>query len=292
MTTTALPSGLAGLARIEARRFARHPLFLVGVGLLVVTLVMEVMADPVNPGQMANPIYPAMLLGVFGLVVAARLTRTSSRSLETLGAPPVPERTRTLALALACLVPAAVAAVWTAFSLIWFAAHPPVPEAWWFDTLPASHIVAYHLGAAVVAAYGGPVLGVVIGRWIRWSGAPIVAAVLLVAVTIMGSGIVEAIRPVRQLFPWTMWYGGDDGAGADWYYRGNPAWWLLYVVALSVVGVIAALLHDRDLPRRGLLLAGAAVLAVGLAFSVLSMTTGPREDRLSPAVLHPEQLQR
>jgi hypothetical protein len=131
---------------------------------------------------------------------------------------------------------------------------------------------------------------VVIGRWIRWSGAALVAAVLLVAVTVVGSGISEAVRPWRQIFPWTAWYGGDNGAGADTYYPGNPIWWLVYVVCLCAVGVVAALLHDREQPRRALLVAGAVILAIGLAASVLSMTTGPQETRVSPPTLHPEQV--
>ena len=102
MTTTATRasspassrSAVGPLAVLEARRFARHPLFLVGVALLVLSTAPELFADPVNVGLMGQPIVPAMTLGVFGLVVAARLTRSSQRSLETLGAHPVPERSR------------------------------------------------------------------------------------------------------------------------------------------------------------------------------------------------------
>jgi hypothetical protein len=298
MTTTATRasspassrSAVGPLAVLEARRFARHPLFLVGVALLVLSTAPELFADPVNVGLMGQPIVPAMTLGVFGLVVAARLTRSSQRSLETLGAHPVPERSRSAALALACLVPAAVALVWTVVMLAFFSANPPVPQAWWFDTLPPADIVSYYLAGAVVAAYGGSMLGVVIGRWVRWSGAPLVAAVLLVTVTIPGSGIVEAFRPYREVMPWTAWYGGDNGAGADLYYEGNPRWWLAYTVCLCLLGVLAALLHDRDLPRRRLVVVGALVAAVALATSVAAMTTGPQETRISPPVLHPEQV--
>ena len=227
---------LRQLALADGRRFARHPLFLVGVALLVLSTAPELFADPVNVGLMGQPIVPAMTLGVFGLVVAARLTRSSQRSLETLGAHPVPERSRSAALALACLVPAAVALVWTVVMLAFFSANPPVPQAWWFHTLPPADIVSYYLAGAVVAAYGGSMLGVVIGRWVRWSGAPLVAAVLLVTVTIPGSGIVEAFRPYREVMPWTAWYGGDNGAGADLYYEGNPRWWLAYTVCLCLLG--------------------------------------------------------
>jgi hypothetical protein len=288
--TASTGPALKSLAVLEAKRFARHPLFLVGVVLLALSTVPEFFADPVNVALMGQPIVAAMTLGVFGLIVAARLTQSSQRSLDSLGAHPVPERTRTAALAVACLVPAAVALVWTGVMLAYFSANPPIPEAWWFDTLPAADIVSLYLAGAVIAAYGGSVLGVLLGRWVRWPGAPLVAAVLLVVVTIPGSGIVEAFRPYRQVMPWTAWYGGDNGAGADLYYQGNPRWWLAYTICLCVLGVIAALLHDRDLPRRRLVVVGAVVGALAAAFCIAAMTTGPQETRISPPVVHPEQV--
>ena len=288
--TASTGPALKSLAVLEAKRFARHPLFLVGVVLLALSTVPEFFADPVNVALMGQPIVAAMTLGVFGLIVAARLTQSSQRSLDSLGAHPVPERTRTAALAVACLVPAAVALVWTGVMLAYFSANPPIPEAWWFDTLPAADIVSLYLAGAVIAAYGGSVLGVMLGRWVRWPGAPLVAAVLLVVVTIPGSGIVEAFRPYRQVMPWTAWYGGDNGAGADLYYQGNPRWWLAYTICLCVLGVIAALLRDRDLPRRRLVVVGAVVGALAAAFCIAAMTTGPQETRISPPVVHPEQV--
>ena len=278
------------LGVLEAKRFARHPLFLLGVALTVVATVGIVRSDPVDIGLMGQPIVPAMTLGVFGLIVADRVTRSTAPLLHELGGTPVPERTRTAALAVACLVPAAAASVWTVFMLTYFWANRPVPQAWWYDTLPTGDIVSFYVAATVVAAYGGSILGVVIGRWVRWSGAPLVAAVLLVAVTIPGSGIVEGFRPYRQIMPWTVWYGGDNGAGADYYFPGSPRWWLAYTVCLCVLGVLGALLHDRGQPRRRLLATGAVVGVIGLCFSFAAMTTGVQETRISPPVLYPEQL--
>jgi len=281
---------LWALATMESRRFARHPLFLLGVALTALATVSYVLTDPVDVGLMAQPILPAFTLGVFGLVVADRLTRSTAPILDELGGTPVPERTRTAALAVACLVPVAVASVWTVFMLTYFWSNRPVPQAWWYDTLPAGDIISFYVAAAVVAAYGGSILGVVIGRWVHWPGAPLVAAVLLVAVTIPGSGIVEGFRPYRQIMPWTTWYGGDNGAGADYYYPGNPRWWLAYTICLCILGVLAALLHDRDQPRRRPITTGVVTGLVALGLCAASMTTGPQETRISPPVLHPEQV--
>lgn len=284
-------STLLTLAGLEARRFARHPLFLVGVALLALTAVIHAAESPPEVGLHGLTIEPAMALGIFGLVVAARLTRTSARTLDAFGGTPVPERTRTAALLLACLVPAAVGLAWTVFFLTYFSANRPVPQSWWFDTLPASEIITYFVAASVVAAYGGPALGVVIGRWVRWSGAPLVAAVLLVVATMVaGSGIIEEIREYRQVMPWTGWYGADNGAGADIFYPGNPHWWLVYTVCLCVLAVVAALWHDRDLGRRRLRTVAVVAALVAVTATTLSITTGVQETRLSPPVLYPEQV--
>jgi len=248
------------------------------------------MGRPVDIGLMAQPIVPAMTLGVFGLIVADRLTRSTAPTLDELGGAPVPERSRTAALAIACFVPVVVAALWATFMLTYFNLNRPVPQAWWYGTLPAGDVIAYYVAASVVAAYGGSILGVVSGRWLGWPGSPLVAAVLLVAVTIPFSGIVEVPRPVREIWPWTAWYGGDDGAGADTNYQGNPRWWLGYTLCLCVLGVIAALLRARDQPRRRLVFVAVVVGAVALGLSVASMTTGPQQSRVSPPVLHLEQV--
>ncbi|MDX6738752.1 hypothetical protein [Actinocorallia sp. A-T 12471] len=287
-TSTASP--LRSLALLEARRYARHPLFLVGLGLLLLATVASALQDPVPADLLTQPLVPAMTLGVFGLVVAARLTRSAQDSLDTLGASPVPERTRTAALLLACLVPAAVGLVWTVFTLLWYAANRPSPDAWWYDTLPARDVVGYLLAAGAVASYGGPVLGVVVARWLRWAGAPIVAAVGLIAVTIAGQGIIEPLRTVRTVMPWTHWYGGDNGAGADYYYQGDPSWWLAYTLCLCGLGALAALCHDRTARTRGLVLCAAVLAAAAVATTTLAMVAGPQETRLSPATLHPEQV--
>ncbi|MCD0448013.1 hypothetical protein LO762_02200 [Actinocorallia sp. API 0066] len=288
--TTTTRSASRTLARLEAARYARHPLFLVGLALLLLATVVSSLEDPVPVDLLSYPLVPAMTLGVFGLVVAARLTRSVDDSLETLGGSPVPESTRTAALALACLVPAAVGLAWTAYTLVFHAFNRPVPDAWWYDTLPTAHVVGYYLGAAAIASYGGPILGVVIARWVRWAGAPIVAAVGLVAVTIAGQGIIEPLRTVRTVLPWTHWYGGDNGAGADYHYQGNPLWWAVYTLCLCGLGVLLALFHDKAARTRGLVLCAALLAVAALTATTLAMVTGPQETRLSPPTLHPAQV--
>ena len=66
---------LLALARADARRYARHPLFLVPCAILVVIVVANVIQ---RKGGGTNPLVDTMtiafFLGVFGFVVAHRLT--------------------------------------------------------------------------------------------------------------------------------------------------------------------------------------------------------------------------
>lgn len=118
MSTVALEHGpatapgtartLRQLATLETRRFARHPLFLIGVLLTVAASLGG--AEPTT-STFLLVIVPAAGLGVLGLVAMAGLARTSRTLSRSAGAAPVPERTQTAALALACLLPFAVGVV-------------------------------------------------------------------------------------------------------------------------------------------------------------------------------------
>src|SRR5215210_2721795 len=120
MSTVALEPGpatapgsarsLRQLAALETRRYARHPLFLVGVALTVAASLGG--AEPTT-STFLLVIAPAAGLGVLGLVAMAGLARTSRTLSRSAGAPPVPERTQTAALALACLLPFTVGVVWS-----------------------------------------------------------------------------------------------------------------------------------------------------------------------------------
>jgi hypothetical protein len=97
---------LGVLARIEAVRFARHPLFLAGVAACAVPTAF--MANDATSDVLGGDgFFPALLVGVVSMVVAYQLTRSTRRSAEALDAVPTAAPTRTAALCLACLVPAA-----------------------------------------------------------------------------------------------------------------------------------------------------------------------------------------
>ena len=89
----------------------------------------------------------AFLLGVFGFVVAHRLTTSLRRTRELAGTVPVDQQTRTLSLCLACLVPAAAGLRAPVYMLVANAIWPPdgIPPSapvTWFGDYPAIDVLA------------------------------------------------------------------------------------------------------------------------------------------------------
>jgi ABC-type branched-subunit amino acid transport system permease subunit len=110
-------------------------------------------------------------------------------------------------------------------------------------------------------------------------------AVLLVMATIVMQGVIEPLRYVRVFMPFT-WFGGPNGIDGDperWMIMtGSPQWYCLYLVALCVLGVLVAALHDREQPRGTLLKAAGATAVVAVALGSLSMTMGAQEELVNP----------
>ncbi len=253
---------LRTLAATEARRFARHPLFLAGVALLVWATVTTLGDLTDASGDLA--VVPAFFLGVPGVLVGHSLTRSLSRSADAVRAAPADGVVRTAALALACLVPGAVALAWLVWVWVALAA----------SDLPAPVGPGRQLGmlaTGVVAAVGGPLVGVLVGRWTRFPGAGLLAAVVLTGWTLactLGL-LMEASRwgtLVHLNAPFATWTSADGPDAAPWLAGGSPWWYVAYQVALCGLAATAAMVHEATGTRRTRLwrvLAVLAVLAVG-----------------------------
>ena len=85
--------------------------------------------------------------------------------------------------------------------------------------------------------------------------------------------------------PWT-YFGGPYGVDGDpqrWVIlTGSPFWYCVYLVALCAIGVLIALLHDREQPRLPLLRVLVVLGVVAVVLFVLSMTTGVQEVMVNP----------
>lgn len=288
MTTTALPSAtmaqinptstLLTLARADARRFARHPLFIFGAGFLGVLGVVALFQPSTGPSPMAGTVLIAFFLGVFGFVVAHRLTTSLRRSGDLVGTLPVGDRQRTAALCLACLVPTAVATLVVVYMLIEGAVWPPEgipaskPVAWFADE-PDLDILAALIAMGPVAALGGPLLGVAVARWAPFRGSALVGVVLLVFGTAMPS---EAASPWRAIPPWSVLadeFVDENGRlnSSSMVPDVSPEWYLGYALCLCGLAVVAALLRD-PVNRRPLVWTGVGLTLAAIGCFALTVS--------------------
>jgi hypothetical protein len=277
---------LRTLAGVEARRYARHPLFLIGVALMVWVMVSitKGLADGTGDAQILlvsdGTTVPAFFLGVLGVFVGHRLTRSMARSSEAVEASPADGVTRTAALCLACLVPGAVAMVWLAWNYVAMAVWPGP-----YSAAISSTNHAAMLSAGVVYAVGGPLFGVMVGRWTRFPGAGLVAAVVLVGWALLGTfGLLMSASRIGTLVhlnaPFTTWVSSDSSSNAvSWVAGGAPGWYLAYVTLLCGVAASAAMLHEARGAQRSRLVRIWAVL-LGLALVALALAAAADPARI------------
>jgi hypothetical protein len=266
---------LRSLGWLEARRYARHRLFLAGAALVVVATAAS--TDPGDPWG-GTQIGPAFLLGVLGVLVGFDLTRSAQRAEEVVGATPVGTVVRAAAHCLACLVPAAAAVVWLAGQLVVYAARPPTGG--WHPAVSGATVLAELLAGGVVAAAGGPLVGVLVGRWTRFPGAGLLAAAALLGWSLLSTyGLAMPASRWSTLLnlhaPYAQWVS-SDGPGEDhmWLSAGSPWWHLAYVTTLCGLAATAAMLPGATGPHRARL-AGVLALLGALALAGLALAVAP-----------------
>lgn len=289
MTTTAVVSPsptrsvLARLALLETRRYARHPLFLLGAA---ATLALTFFG-PVEgrTGVYFDQIVPAAALGVLGLVAMAGMARNASTLHRSAGVAPVPERVQTGALALACLLPFGIGLVWFAGTVIKGWDYVPPADGFPFGGMTASWKLAILFGEGAMATLGGPLLGLFIGRWWPRRGVAPIAAVLLVSAVIVMQGLFEPLRFVRVFMPFT-YFGGQVGIEGDenrmLVFTGSPQWWVAYLACLCGLAVVGALWHDPGARTARLRALGIGLLAAALVTCLLAMFTGVPTELVNP----------
>lgn len=272
------PRPVLALARIETGRLLRHPAFLVGLAAFVWFFANAVFISPEPDLRNLSETWAVLVgffLGLAGFVAMHRLTRSTGRSRDVVDAAPLDEPTRTLALCLITLVPFAIAVV--SGVVAWAAWDPTAPAdpARDYTTLTRVEIWSFH-ATVLLAALGGPLLGIAVARWWRWPMAGTVVAIGLVAWSVStGMFTTSFVRTLHHLAgPFSLMLTGADSE-QTFRQAGSWAWHVPYVVCLCALAAEAALLHGATGRRRTLLLrAGWATLAVALVLLVVSATTG------------------
>jgi hypothetical protein len=258
---------LAQLAWVHARRYAKHPLFLIGLAIALGYTIWDIVDNPnFDPNRDGGlHFYSAFLIGVLGVIVAYRLTRTEDRALALLPSAPTSKTTRTLALCLACLVPAVAGAVVLMVAVVGWQVSEPTYLQVWADAMPTAEFVAWAFTSTVVACLGGPLLGVAVGRWWPFPGAGVVAAILLVVVATGPNLIIDAADysdsiSMLQRFswlisPWIVWLNiaasaefAADGTPLEPLLKGpgSPVGHLIFTIGLCGLVVWAAVTKNAE----------------------------------------------
>ena len=208
------------------------------------------------------------------------------------------ERERTYALACAAVVPFTAGLAFFVWAVREYHVHPPQDYTVPFGPVGDGWVYAMLFAIGTLCTLGGPILGLVVGRWLHFRGAAILTSVALILLTIVFQGLVEPLRTVRVFWPWTYFGGpfGDEGDPERWLiFTGSPQWYCLYLVALCALGVVVAALHDRESPRAGLARLAGVLAVVAVVLGTISMVSGPEEQgtrcparapRSSPVVRH------
>ncbi|RYP83189.1 hypothetical protein EKO23_19865 [Nocardioides guangzhouensis] len=272
---------LLALARADARRYVRHPLFVLPCAVVLVMVVASVVQ---RDGGGTDPMFGTMMIafffGVFGFLVAHRLTNSMLRTRELAGVLPVGRQVRTLSLCLACLVSAAAGTATVGFMLVTAAFWPPdgepssLPVAW-FGDYPASTVLPALIAMGPVAALGGPLLGVVVARWMPFRGSGLLGVVVLVVATAIPASDSRG-SDIRLASAWPVLM--DEHVDPDTeqiisttFVPGiTPGWALGWVLCLCGLAVVAALLRDPQ-HRRPLLFAGAGLTLAAAACYALAL---------------------
>lgn len=291
MTSTSLSprtSSLGPMAAIEARRLARHPVFLVGVALAfgVLFLMYFTTEDPVFTDLLSMPVVPAFFIGMTSLVATARLTRSTEAAVEAVGTAPGTEARRTAALAVACLVPFAAGAAWIGVELVMASTMGVADQEWWFGTMPDWQVWSILVALGPIACLGAALLGVLVGRWVQFPGAAAVVVVALVAIDMVGQLPIayESAAEFRLWVPWAMFHSGTMQDGTAVLFEGNPLAYLGYLLCLCAAAALVAVWHDKTARTRQLRGLIAGVVVVGLACLALAMTTGNPETQVSDPI--------
>lgn len=276
---------LVALARQEVRNYLRSRLYWFGAALTALMGGVAVSRPDAHWSTIGDGLLPAAAVGLLGIVVMAGLTRSSDRAAEAAGAVSVGQGTRTLALACAVVVPFVTGLLWFVAAVVGYHLHPPSPSTAPFGDMSDTFVYANMFAQGVMSCVGGPVLGLVIARWLprRWV-APVVA-VALVPVTMVMQPLFSWAESWRHVWWWIHFVapGGIEGdPERTVQYPGSPYFYIAYLAALCAVGVLVALYRDPEADHHRLRRWIAGAVGVAAVLCGLAITVGPDETLVNP----------
>jgi hypothetical protein len=253
MTTTlapARPESAAGrttfvaLAAREMRRFVVNPVFLFGVVMTAWT-TWDDRTAPANAVGTGNQ-FPWIFLGGFGMMATFWLTRSMHDSEPVVGVTPTTLPARTAALCTVAVVPF-LCGVLTLFAFLHF--HPVGARVYGAFSPPAQ--VAVLAGQIVIPSLGLPLLGVALGRWVRFPGAALVLFLVNFGwVNLATWGSLShpdsaAFTALRLFSPFAFFTYMQHAADVTTW-RGSPWFYIGWQLALCATAVLVAVLCGAD----------------------------------------------
>jgi hypothetical protein len=235
---------LAALATRELRRFVVNPVFLFSVVMTAWT-TWDGRSASVTEIDTANP-YPAIFLGGFGMMATYWLTRSMRDSEPVVGVTPTTLPARTAALCAVAVVPF-LCGVLTLFAFLHF--HPIGARVYGAFSPPAQ--VAVLVAQIVIPSLGGPLLGVALGRWVRFPGAALVLFLVIfgwvnvATVPSLWHPDSAALTVLRLFSPFAFFTYTDNGADVT-AWRGSPWFFIGWQLALCATAVLVALLRGAE----------------------------------------------
>jgi len=273
----ARPGAVAGratftaLAVRETRRFALNPVFLFAV-------VMTMWVAWSGAGAAVTEIdevngYPAVFLGGFGMMAAYWLTRSMRASEPVAGVTPVTRPARTAALCWVAIVPFLCGIL----ALLGFLRTYPLGDAAYGPFSPSARI-AVLVGQIVVPSLGGPLLGVALGRWVRFPGAAFVLFLVifgwvqLVTILTISRPDSAPIAVLRLFSPFAFFTLNADAGVTAW--RGSPWFFIGWQLALCAIAVLVALLRGAEGRVRTRIIRALAITGAAAVILLVLAATG------------------
>ena len=262
----------AALAARETRRFVLSPLFLAAAG-LTAYLLWSGQRSTVTEIDSVDAI-AATLFGGLGMMAASWLTRSMRASEPVAGVTPVTLPARTAALCTVAIVPFGCGCL----TLLWFLHLYPVGSPVYGAFSPPARI-AVLVGQIVIPSLGGPLLGVALGRWVRFPGAALVLFLLL-SVWINLVTWLTLVHPdsapvaVLRLFAPFALFTLHSSAGGVTTWRGSPWFFIGWQLALCAIAVLVALLRGAEGRTRSRIIRALTIALAAAAIMLVLAGTG------------------
>lgn len=262
---------LVPLAARELRRFVLNPVFLFAVVMTLWVAWSRAGATVTEIDEVNG--YPAVFLGGFGMMAAYWLSRSMRASEPVAGVTPVTRPARTAALCAVAIVPFLCGIL----ALLGFLRTYPLSDAAYGPFSPSARI-AVLVGQIVVPALGGPLLGVALGRWVRFPGAAFVLFLVIFGWVQLVT-ILTILRPdsapiaVLRLFsPFAFFTLHADAGVTAW--RGSPWFFIGWQLALCAIAVLVALLRGAEGRVRTRIIRALAITGAAAVILLVLAATG------------------